>query len=695
MKLNAPIQLSVWQDLGFGVWKMTIGTPTGLSPMKIASLPPLTSGLKKLPEVNLPLSETDLKAEWINSKLHLRLPVAEEDVIHGLGLNFRSLNQQQMTKHLKADHYTGKDNGHTHAPLPFYLSSQGYGILLDTAKPLDVWVGSLHTKEQAPPLQDRFYSGWKATWPGKTIDFLMESEGLEVYLFGGPSFLEIVRRYILFTGGGCLPPKWGLGFWHRTHLEASQQDVERVAGQYLAKDFPLSALGLEPGWHSNAYPTSHEWRTELFPEPEAMVQSLKDKNIHVNLWHNLFIPNESPLGVALGENVLSHTGSWGGVIPDLMLPDSVNVLKAHLEKYCLALGISGFKHDEVEDPKWLFPKFATLPSGTDPEEYHMLLGVLIQKLTDELYRQKNTRTYGLVRGTHLGSAHFANALYNDSYTHEEFLTALCSSSFSGLLWTPEVRNSTNAEEWLRRIQAVCFSPLAMLNAWASEQMPWSFPEVTEGVRAVMKLRQRLTPYLYSAFAKYHFDGIPPIRAMALEPDFIPEKITPTTLELDGTHNPYSAVRSPEVKDQWMFGQDILVTPFIAGTTKRKVIFPKGKWFDFYTGIEVNGTVIEIDSNLGPIPLYVRDGALIPMLYDNGKDLENTFSDLEVRHYGNKEGKFEIYDDDGVTFDFEKELYALLEIKLDNQGRVSITQIGGKKESKLPQLTWKKMTQAGK
>src|SRR5690606_23678883 len=111
-----------------------------------------------------------------------------------------------------------------------------------------------------------------------------------------------------------------------------------------------------------------------------------------------------------------------------------------------------------------------------------------QRMTDSMYRSADRRTYGLVRASNAGAAALPYVLYNDYYDHRDFITALVSSSFIGVLWTPEVRRSESGEEWLRRMQSVCFSPLAMLNAWADGTKPWSFPEVADAVREVMKLR---------------------------------------------------------------------------------------------------------------------------------------------------------------------------------------------------------------
>ena len=66
--------------------------------------------------------------------------------------------------------------------------------------------------------------------------------------------------------------------------------------------------------------------------------------------------------------------------------------------------------------------------------------------------------------------------------------------------------------------------LAMINAWADGTKPWSFPDVSAAVKKAMLLRMRLLPYLYTAFARYHEDGTPPVRAIALDNGAIPTLI---------------------------------------------------------------------------------------------------------------------------------------------------------------------------
>ncbi len=208
------------------------------------------------------------------------------------------------------------------------------------------------------------------------------------------------------------------------------------------------------------------------------------------------------------------------------------------------------------------------------------------------------------------------------------------------------------------MQSVCFSPMAMLNAWSSGTKPWTFPEVEQQVRDVALLRMRLLPYFYSAFARYHFEGIPPFRAMYLEDEFNLPPLLDNSLTIDKRYKARQLRRTAKQRgdfnDQYMAGDDLLVAPMFAGQTERQVTLPSGKWYDFYTGeLAGENEVITVKPGLDEIPLLVRDGGIIPLvperLYAPGKD---EVLELEIRHYGKSEGVFMLYDDDGISFDYE-------------------------------------------
>jgi alpha-glucosidase (family GH31 glycosyl hydrolase) len=261
-------------------------------------------------------------------------------------------------------------------------------------------------------------------------------------------------------------------------------------------------------------------------------------------------------------------------------------------------------------------------------------------------------------------------LYSDHYSHKGYVTALVNSSLSGVLWTPEIRSANSAEEWIRRFQTVCFSPMMQLDAWNSGLKPWSFPEVTDMVRDNIMLRNKLLPYLYTAFYDYNQKGIPPFRAMVLESGYESDEVL-VGGKLDDAINPYAERKSKEVTDQYMMGPSILVVPVFAGEKERKIILTRGNWYDFYSGKYVgNGESITIKTKLEQIPLFVKDGAIIPMLSSINK--KKSDQSLEVRHYGTKEGTFLLYNDDGESYDYEKGEYTLTELKVKKNKNGNLT-----------------------
>jgi alpha-D-xyloside xylohydrolase len=203
----------------------------------------------------------------------------------------------------------------------------------------------------------------------------------------------------------------------------------------------------------------------------------------------------------------------------------------------------------------------------------------------------------------------------------------------------------------------------MLNAWADGTKPWSFSDVAPAVRDVMRLRIRLLPYLYTAFARYHFDGTPPLRGMPLVEEFVTE--SPDAVSADGAAPSARAVtRRDAIKDQFLVGESLLVAPMFAGQSSRVVALPNGKWYDFYTGRYVgDGGTITWTPGLDRIPLFVRDGGIIPMLADDRRQVPAAREqvDLEIRHYGDTPGRMALYDDDGTTFDYERGAFSWTEL----------------------------------
>jgi alpha-D-xyloside xylohydrolase len=203
---------------------------------------------------------------------------------------------------------------------------------------------------------------------------------------------------------------------------------------------------------------------------------------------------------------------------------------------------------------------------------------------------------------------------------------------------------------------VAFSALAQLNAWASGATPWHFESATDRVRETLELRMRLLPYLYSAFVEYALNGVPPIRPMAFED-----------------------VSLGRIDDQFMFGPSILAAPFYdKNGWSRDVVLPPGNWYDFYTGeFAGSGGRVTRQSDTGRIPLLVREGAVIPMLKEPVTNSSGAYGRaLEVRHYGRAPGSFDLFEDDGLTFDYERGAYRVrrLSVAAGEGGSFSLSEL---------------------
>ncbi len=528
-----------WKKIYPSVWKAVIGIPDKISLLSAADAKPNLKAMADLPQTTFPLTNADIDVKIINHKTYLRFPLDETEQLFGLGLNFQSVNQRGRILNLHVDHYGGKDNGRTHAPVPFYVSSKGYGVLIDAASYITVYAGTgVRTDTKHPPvLSDRNTDKkWSAQPYSDAVEILVPADGANIYVFGGPTTMNVVQRYNLMNGGGYLPPKWGLGFTQRVPTLYSQEDILKEVKSFEEHNFPLDFIGVEPGWHSMSYPCTFEWDKTRFPNPKGFIDSLSKKGVSANLWLNPYVSPKSSLYPKVKKLSGSHT-VWNGIVPDFTLPQTRQLFKEHFLKNHLNIGVGGYKIDEVDGyDNWVWPDVATFPSGVTAEQMRQTYGLMVQNMTGSWFKEINKRTYGLVRASNAGASNFPYVIYNDYYSHKDFITALVNSSFIGVLWTPEVRASASAEEWVRRMQSVCFSPMAMLNAWADGTKPWTFPEVEKAVNDVASLRMQLLPYLYTTFAQYHFEGKPPFRAMNLVEGFGFKSIMEEG-KLDATTNP--------------------------------------------------------------------------------------------------------------------------------------------------------------
>ena len=676
----SPMPELQWAERAPGVWSAQIGDAESIDLASFAAAEPKRDALSSMRNAPLPFEKNGTRGSLVGGRAVARLPLGENEKLYGLGLQFRGMNRRGSVYHLRVDHYEG-GRGRTHAPVPFYVSSAGYGVFFNTPRYVSLYPGIGNRRDSAnlPPIRDRNTDPqWAARPQSDAVEASVSGPGLEVFVFAGPTSLDAIRRYNLYFGGGALPPRWGLGFWHRVPTNASADAIRDEVAEFEAGDFPLDVIGLEPGWQSKAYPGTFDWNAKNFPDPSAFVGGMTAKGIHVNLWENPYVSPES----SIYDLILPHTGShmvWLGVVPDYTLATARTILQDHHEATHLSVGVSGYKVDEVDGiDEWLWPDHAEFPSGTSAEVMRQTYGLQMQQTLYAMFRDRNQRTYSLVRGSNGAASGYPFVIYSDHYDHRGYVTALVNSGFGGVMWTPEIRSARSEEEWVRRMQTVCLSHLAQLNAWSSGTKPWSMPEVNDAIRAAMHLRMQLIPYLYTAFAEYHFEGTPPIRSVTLEDGF-----------------PDTGGANKLAETEFMIGNYLLAAPMIGKETSREVAFPDGKWFNFFTGALVsNGQSIEtINAELDEIPLFVRGGTIVPLAtYAPNVVAMGDAPQFEMRVYGNDQAAGRLYWDDGETFDYERGKYRWYRLTADEKEKSgTVEEDGGSYSLDLPAPTWQFMT----
>lgn len=736
----------VWQEVAPGVWKTTVGRPESLTLLKAAGGKPALDALARMPAAPFPFDATQIEGRQFDWKTIVRLPLGAEEDIYGLGVDFSSMRRNGNIFELRVDHWSTRVpvTGRTHAPVPLYVSTQGFAVLFDTARYLKVTVG--HGVRLAapskPPVIDRttgtvwqedpqaapVRGRWNSAPRSDSIEVLANAEGMDVYVFAGPSPLDAIRRYNLYAGGGALPPKWGLGFMARTPTRYGAKEALETILDFRRNGIPLDMLGLEPGWMSYAYPCSFEWDATRFPDPEGFLAEVRKHNVRVNLWFNPYV---GPPSTPLYQKLLPYAGThlvWNGIVPDYTLEEPKRIFIDHLKRTVIEKNpsaIGGFKLDEVDGyDRYLWPDTATFPSGLHSEQLRQTYAMLLQQAVYASFHESDRRTMSQIRGNNAGASPYPFVIYSDSYDFDEYITAVCNSGFAGVLWSPEVRGNGGLEtrlraaresgrtdeaqailaevvsDQVRRTQAVCFSPLALFNGWATSTKLWTYPEATPHVRSAILLRQRLLPYLYHSFAQYHREGTPVIRPMQLASRERPVRREGTAAgELEATANPYEVpAAARETKDQYLFGDALLVAPIAPGATSRTVLLPEGKWYDFYTGRYAGADeTITVTPPLDRIPLFVRDGALVPMIAVERPHAPQAGErlPLEIRHYGEKPGALSLYDDDGETFAYERGEYSYtgLGVVKDAAGRWqgSVTPDANGRPWSYSDVTWTFMT----
>jgi len=698
MKENSKELIKV-NKISTGIWKLTFGNPEKITPVGLRNSQYLIANIEKLIcDDIIPIDKEDIKFKITNRGSIVDLPLKDNEKIYGFGLQLKSFIQNGKKKNLRMNSDPVADTGDSHAPVPFYVTNSGYGILVDTSRYLTYYCGT-HSKvsefnEDVEKRSDTIAGNTTDLYAiketNKQMNMVIEIpsvQGVDIYIFEGPSMKNAVQRYNLFSGGGCVPPLWGLGIWYRIFGNSNSEDAIKLADLMRETKIPCDVFGFEPGWHSHSYSCSYKWDKTRFKNSQVMLDELNRMEYKVNLWEHVFVHPTSDIY----EKMKKYSGDyevWDGLVPDFTIAEARNIFSEYHKKEFVEKGVLGFKLDECDSSDycpvpWSFPDYSSFPSGIDGEQMHSLLGVLYQQTILKAFEDKNIRTYSQVRSSHALAAPMPFVLYSDLYDHKDFIKGVVNMGFTGLLWSPEVRQCESTEDLIRRIQTVVFSPQALINCWMIKNPPWfqvdcdknnrdeymeGYEKVEEIIRKYFRIRMSLIPYLYSSFVKYHEEGIPPFRALVM--DYPEDK---NTFAID---------------DEYLMGDSILVAPLVAGENSRKVYLPEGNWYDFWTNAKIKGEAFyEIKAELDIIPLFIKEGTILPLAEPVDYITKDTVFKLNINCYGDKCEDFVLFEDDGYTYNFNEGDFNKIELSYNKDCGKSIKKVGEYSGTKYEIIDW--------
>lgn len=500
---------------------------------------------------------------------------------------------------------------HTEIPMPFMMSSRGWGVFDNTTRKCHFDVGF------TDPDRFNIYN------TAGTADF---------YLMAGTDMPSVLDLYTQITGRTYVLPKWAYGFAFGPNMREDQWAILSDAANFRQMGVPVDLFWLEPQWMEKRYDfsTQKRWNYDKFsPEPywlqdkmpkkfypRLFVGKLRSMGIHLGLWlceeydHSII---EEDLIAAREGRPQSGLEHW---------PD-------HLANF-MDMGVDGFKLDPArtidEHPSWKYH------NGLSDKEMHNLNQVLLVKQVASMTREHTgKRSWHHYCGGWAGSQHWTAANSGDNGGGIIALFDQHNLGNSGFMNLSCDVMSVPREQEMQGLHFGVFLPWLQVNSWFSMMQPFYYSGVEkEMYKFYINLRYQFIPYIYSNALEGALTGMPMVRSMPLE--------FPDDRNCD------------DMVFQYMFGRQYCVSAF-----SNDIYLPAGEWINVWTGelVDSKGEKItcEIPYNRAG-QFFVRNGAIVPTQPEVEFIGSKPQTDFIIKVYPHGESSFTMYEDDGESYAYE-------------------------------------------
>lgn len=447
----------------------------------------------------------------------LTLDVGE--CVYGFGEKFTSFVKNGQTVQMwNSDGGTNSD--HSYKCVPFYITSKGYGVFVNSTANVSF--------EVASDTVDK-------------VSFTLPGEELEYFFIGGKNFHKVLENYTSLTGKPALPPAKTFGLWLSTSF-ITNYDEETVTGfidGMAEHNIPLQMFHFDCFWMREFHWTDFEWDKRQFPKPEAMLMKLKERGLGLCCWINPYISQRSQLFDECAEKgyfIKNHDGSifqtdfWqpGMAIVDFTNPNAA-VWFSNKIKTLLEIGITAIKTDFGER----IPTNVCYYSGEDAVCMHNYYSYLYNKTVFDAIKDfyGENKACLFARSATVGCqkfpVHWGGDCTGEFSSMAETLRgglSLCSTGFgfySHDIGGFETRSS--ADVYKRWCAFGLMSTHSRLHGSASYRVPWAYDEeAVDVLRFFTNLKGKLMPYIYAQAIKTSKTGVPMMRPMVM--DFTDDRV---------------------------------------------------------------------------------------------------------------------------------------------------------------------------
>ena len=489
-----------------------------------------------------------------------------------------------------------------------------------------------------------------------------EEGAIDLYLFGyAHDYYAALKDFYILTGSTPLIPRYALGNMWSRYYRYTQQEYIDLMDRFKKEGCPFSVAVIDMDWHLVYYDlrygdgwTGYTWDKKLFPDYKKFLKDLHERDLEVTL--NLH-PSD---GVAPYEDMYQQMADAMGVTDGTTVKFDITDPK-FIENYFEILhhpyekdGVSFWWMDwqqgnntKVEnlDPLWML------------NHYHMLD-----------MKNDNKRPIMLSRYSGLGSHRYPIGFSGDtvvtwnSLDFQPYFTATASNA--GYTWWSHdigghmcgVRDDEMVARW---VQLGVFSPINRLHSTAQPLMgkePWNYSKDAEAVmKSFLRLRHELIPYLYTMnYRTYKY-------------------AKPLIAPLYYNHPHCAEAYAAQHRNEYYFGTQMIVSPItqpadlVTHSAYATTYIPEGEWIDFFTGRRYKGgKTLRLYRDLYTMPVLVKAGGIIPMANDGIKNSTANPENLKIRVFSGNDNTFELYEDDGISNNYETGSYATTKFELKDK-----------------------------